>query len=512
MLNELGSSLTRITMYRLMLYYLGGLVAAGVVLSSLSWLPVNPVEILANGAYLVLACYASNQFFARVVGAKPNVESQFISALILTLILGSSPVPDGLPLLTLAAVGAMGSKYLIAWKKRHILNPAAFGALLVALVLSRPNGWWAGDITMIPFVVLGGLIVAQRTSRFPLVGSFLAGLALSSGLLSVASRAGVHGILPSPLWTYLYLPIGFFAFIMLVEPLTGPQDPRLRVYFGLVVGALYVIYRAVLPAIPFPLELALLTGNVLARIVRFDPRMSLILRVKEPKGPDTMSFWFEPPRKLAFTAGQFCMLTVPHVRPDSRGVRRFFSIASSPTEDFLLFATRFQDNVSSFKSALRELNVGDEVMSVHLEGRFTLPSDPGQSLVFIAGGIGITPFRSIIKYMTDAGIRRPVTLFYANRQANEILFRDVFDQAEKATGLKTVYTLSGDRVPEDWTGKVGRIDGNMIRQEVPDYPDRTYYVSGPEPMVIAFEKMLSEMGIPRGRIKKDSFQGYSDAA
>jgi glycine betaine catabolism B len=510
-LDELSVRLTRITMYRLMLYYLGGLVAAGVVLSSLSWLPVNPLDILGNGVYLVLACYLSNQLLARLVGAKPNVESQFISALILTLILGPLPLPAGLPVLTLAAVGAMGSKYLIAWKKRHILNPAATGALLAALVLGRPNTWWVGDVTMVPFVVLGGLIVAQRTSRFPLVGSFLAGLVVASELLAALSRAGVAGILSSPLWTFIYLPVGFFAFVMLVEPLTGPQDPHLRVYYGLAIGVLYVAYRSVLPAVMFPLELALLTGNVLARAVRFDPRISLILRSREPTGSNAMSLWFEPPRKLVFNAGQFCMLTVPHGQPDSRGIRRFFSIASSPTEDYLLFATRFQDNVSSFKSALRQLNVGDEVMSVHLEGRFTLPAASQQGLVFIAGGIGVTPFRSMIKYMIDTGIRRPVTLFYANRQADEILFQDVFDQAEKATGLKTVYTLSGDGVPESWQGRRGRIDADMIRQEVPDYLDRLYYVSGPEPMVLAYEKMLSEMGIPRNRIKRDSFQGYPDA-
>jgi ferredoxin-NADP reductase len=73
-----------------------------------------------------------------------------------------------------------------------------------------------------------------------------------------------------------------------------------------------------------------------------------------------------------------------------------------------------------------------------------------------------------------------------------------------------VYTLSGDLVPESWQGRRGRIDADMIRQEVPDYLDRLYYVSGPEPMVLAYEKMLSEMGIPRNRIKRDSFQGYPD--
>ena len=511
MLHRLGARLTRITMYRLMLYYLGSLIVLAVIFSTIRLVPLNPLEILFNTAYLLAACYLSNQAFGRLFRASLNVESQYITALILTLIIEPGPLPNSLVALTLVAVVAMASKYLIAWKKRHVVNPAVFGALVAILILgSNVAPWWVANPALTPFVVIGGLIVAQRTSRLAMVGSFLVAFSLLSLLAGFLGGVEMHQAALQLADALTFSPIWFFVLVLLLEPLTGPQDPQLRIYYAAATGALFVGCQALPVKVPYTLELALLSANVLFRLVRFDPRISLILKSKELDSPGIMSFWFEPPRRLSFTAGQFLMLTVPHPYPDRRGNRRIFTIASSPTEDLLMFATKFEDKWSSFKTTLRNLKEGQEISALHLEGRFTLPQDAYQPLVFIAGGIGITPFRSMIRYMLDSKQSRRVTLFYANRQAEDFVFQDVFEQAELALALKTVYVLTGGEAPPDWTGKTGRVDANMIQQEVPDYLERMFYVSGPEPMVAAMEKTLSDMGIAKSNIKKDFFQGYQE--
>jgi ferredoxin-NADP reductase len=207
-------------------------------------------------------------------------------------------------------------------------------------------------------------------------------------------------------------------------------------------------------------------------------------------------------------AGQFFEWTLPHAHPDSRGIRRFFTIASSPTEPLIMLCTRITNQPSTFKAALNQLKAGDTITAGHLEGDFTLPRDVKKKLVFIAGGIGITPFRSMIKYLVDKNEKRDIVLFYSNRTESDIAFRELFDEAKKI-GLITIYTIT-DNVPTDWQGKAGFIDQIMIQAEVADYKERIFYISGPEPMVESFEKMIAAMGVADKAIKRDFFPGYTD--
>src|SRR5258708_4218846 len=150
-----------------------------------------------------------------------------------------------------------------------------------------------------------------------------------------------------------------------------------------------------------------------------------------------------------------------------------------------------------------------EIVAAQLAGDFVLPTNPNQRCVFIAGGIGITPFRSMIKYMLDANQKRPITLFYANRSANDIVYKDVFDQAQKRLGIKTIYTLTDPKqVPSNWTGKVGYITGRMIREQGPEYHKCLYYLSGPNAMVTSFQDTLQKMDIAPEQIRTDYFPGF----
>ncbi len=134
--------------------------------------------------------------------------------------------------------------------------------------------------------------------------------------------------------------------------------------------------------------------------------------------------------------------------------------------------------------------------------------DKRAKLVFIAGGIGITPFRSMVKYLTDRGERRDAILLYSNRTTAEIAYREVFDEAARKIGLRTVYAVTGAEETPPPGGYKGRIDARLIAQAVPDYRERTFYISGTHAMTAAFHKTLEEMGVPGRRVKTDFFPGF----
>jgi len=231
--------------------------------------------------------------------------------------------------------------------------------------------------------------------------------------------------------------------------------------------------------------------------------------------PDIVDFVFKSSQKLAFLPGQYMEFTLAHPHPDSRGNRRYFTLASSPTEDVVRLGIRFYQQGSSFKRALYRIDGRTKIVGAQIAGDFTLPPDPQQKLVFIAGGIGITPFRSMLKYLLDSQQRRDIVLFYANKTVDEIVYKDVLNAAHTKLGVKTFYTLTDTAaIPRNWPGTlpggqviVGRISEQMIMATVPNYEERTYYLSGPPDMVKAYEQVLKNVNVRNDQIIKDYFPG-----
>jgi ferredoxin-NADP reductase len=255
-------------------------------------------------------------------------------------------------------------------------------------------------------------------------------------------------------------------------------------------------------------ELALVIGNAFSYLV--SPRQTLTLQLKRRAklAPDILDFTFKPSQKLDFVPGQYMEFTLGHVHPDSRGNRRYFTLASSPTEGVVRLGVRFYEQGSSFKRTLYTMGGRGTMLAGSLAGDFTLPDDPERKLAFIAGGIGITPFRSMLKYLVDTRQRRDIVLLYANRTAQDIVYKDVLGEAEVALGTKVVYTLTdAAAIPRAWTGSRGRISEELLLQTMPDFSDRIFYLSGPPDMVRAHEQVLRKMGVPRSQIKKDFFPG-----
>lgn len=492
-------------MYRLVLYYLLILIVAATIYSYFGILPFNPILFLLSVIFLIIVSWISNKVFAFAYDAPTNTESVYISALILALILSPIRSLSDLPLLFWAAVLTTASKYILALHKKHIFNPVAVAVVLTAFGFNGSASWWVGTMAMLPFSLLGLLIVRKIKTYDLMFYFYVSSLATMLGFSLFQGRN-----LSTTLTQIVFSsPMFFFAFIMLTEPLTTPPSKTLQSIYGAIVGVLFAPQFHLGRFYTTP-EQALVIGNIFSYIVSPKYKIISTIQQKIQINPDTFDFLLDPQKKLAFSPGQYMEWTLPHKNPDSRGNRRYFTIASSPTEHPLRLGVKFYEKGSSYKKKLIDIDNQTPIVGAQLAGDFILPKNKQKKLVFIAGGIGITPFRSMIKYLADVKERRSIVLFYANKTAEEIVYSDVFTEAEQLLGIKTVYTLTdASKIPADWNGNVGRVDMKMILREVPDFMERIFYLSGPYSMVTACEEMLKRMGVHKKQIKIDFFPGFA---
>ncbi|KXK01446.1 MAG: oxidoreductase FAD/NAD(P)-binding protein [Acidobacteria bacterium OLB17] len=211
-----------------------------------------------------------------------------------------------------------------------------------------------------------------------------------------------------------------------------------------------------------------------------------------------MSFVFTSPEPIAWTPGQFIHYTLPHKDADQRGEERWFTISSAPFEGDIWITTRINSEYSSsFKQKLMAMQAGDPIEADMPEGDFTI-DDLDRDYVFVVGGIGITPFLSILKHLDHEGKGLRAELLYANRNADSIPFKDDLEAfGRRHPGFNITYFI-GDNI----------IDEAALKAAGEKLNDPIYFVSGPEPMVEAFEAKFKEMGIDEAHSKFDYFPGY----
>jgi len=504
--NIIDYALNRITMYRLVLYYTGALLAVAFGLSLLQLVPPDPAALAFSAALITAVCWATNRLFARLLRVPANAESVYITALILALILPPAATTTdlmGIGGLVLASVVAIASKFVLAIGRKHIFNPVAIGVAASALLMDQPATWWVGgNLPLLPLVLAGGLLVVRKMQRFDMVGTYvLANLAVT--LLTTSPALFGDAVTQS----LLYSPLLFAGFAMLTEPLTAPQARGARIAYGAMVGALCSPNLHLGDFYLTP-EIALLLGNLLAYAVTPKGRFRLTLVRIEQLTAGCHDFIFKPDRKLDFRPGQYLDWTLDVCKPDDRGNRRPFTIASAPGESEVRLGVKFYNSPSAFKRSLAAMRPGDVIYGSHLAGDFTLPEDRSTKLAFIAGGIGITPFRSMVQDLIDRRDSRSVVLLYGNDNVGEIAYADVLDRAERELGIKTVYAVAQDTGLGSNMHK-GFIDAALIEREVPDYKDRTFYISGPRAMVLRFRRVLKELGVAHSRIREDFFPGFA---
>lgn len=232
------------------------------------------------------------------------------------------------------------------------------------------------------------------------------------------------------------------------------------------------------------------------------------LRSREEIAAGTMAFRFEKPPGFAFKAGQAVDVVLPGTGPDGQPLRHTFSPASAPFEDRLEIATRMR--ASDYKRALAALPLGAAVAIEGPSGSLTLHNDRSRAAVLIAGGIGITPFMSMLRQAARDREPRRIALLYSNRRPEDAAYLDeLLHLARSDERLRLVATMT--QVPQSarpWHGPARPIDAAMVAAAAEGLPAPIYYVAGSPAMVDAMRGLLNEAGIDDDDIRSEDFYGY----
>jgi ferredoxin-NADP reductase len=210
--------------------------------------------------------------------------------------------------------------------------------------------------------------------------------------------------------------------------------------------------------------------------------------------------------EVEFRPGQYFWVELPNRgHDDEKGLRRHISVVTSPTERGVLgLCTRLRD--TAFKRTLAELEVGDEVDVEQPKGDYRLPEDTSREYVFVAGGIGITVFRSMLRYIRDTGEPYRVTLVYSNRDRESTPFLDELQALERELdGFRLVLTMTDD---EGWEGESRHLNADVLREHLGDLNGFTFLIAGPPPMVESVVESLQAAGVPEEQLLPDRFSGY----
>ena len=227
---------------------------------------------------------------------------------------------------------------------------------------------------------------------------------------------------------------------------------------------------------------------------------------KEMVAEGTMAFHFSKPEGFEFRAGQFADYTlIDPPQTDAEGNVRGFSLVQAPFEPNLVAATRMRD--TAFKRVLKDLPIGTEVKLDAPYGDFTMHKTESTPAVFIIGGIGVTPVRSMVAQATHDKTSHKITLLHASRTPALLPFRSDFEQLARDNPNFT-YIMTVDEPTADWKGERGLVTAEMVRKHVPDLSKPIYYLSGPEGMVKAMRKLLVELKVNEDNVRTEEFTGY----
>lgn len=498
-----------ISMYRLVLFALLALTALSIALSLLGLVGPSALEILASFAVLAVVISAVDAVAQRILRLPWRVESSLVTSLILLFVLQPSLTPAGLGGTALAGALASLSKYLIAWRGRHILNPAAFGAAVVTVFgLGSFSSWWVGTPALAVPVVVLGLAVLWRTEKVRIVLVFLvAALAVSVARQTVqAQAAGLAFALPDALFfAVAQSPFLFLGAFMLSEPLTLPPRRWQQFSVAALVGVLAGWPISVAGLFTLGQERALLIGNLLAFAFAVRGSVRLVLENRRFVTPTAQELTFRVKSRLRFIAGQYLELDVPHRRPDARGTRREFSILSAPADLPTLriaYKDGDQKHPSSYKRALAAAEPGAVLAVTGTWGDFVLPRS-GAPVLMVAAGIGVTPFVSQLRQLRATGADRDVVLVYVASEAAELAFRDEL----AATGVPVAVFTRDEPVdlPAHWTwGHGARLDAAGLERAVPDLGARHAFISGPPRLIADLAPALQKAK----SLTTDAFAGY----
>ena len=230
---------------------------------------------------------------------------------------------------------------------------------------------------------------------------------------------------------------------------------------------------------------------------------------KEEIAFETMAFHFEKPKDFVYKAGQFADYTLINPsQTDAEGNTRGFTICCAPYEDDIMFATRMRD--TAFKREMEKMPIGTEVTFDAPYGSFTLHNNTGIPAVFLTGGIGITPVRSILLQATHEIAPHRIFVFYSNKSPKDAAFlTDLNNLQEKNKNITFVPSMTDmDGTGQEWKGETGFFTKEMLEKYIVDLQEPIYYISGPKAMVTAVRKTINDAGVDDDNIRTEEFSGY----
>ncbi|MDY0395956.1 FAD-dependent oxidoreductase [Virgibacillus halophilus] len=234
---------------------------------------------------------------------------------------------------------------------------------------------------------------------------------------------------------------------------------------------------------------------------------SIKLKKKKEIAADTFAFYWQVPEDFTFKAGQFADFTlIDPPETDEEGNTRAFSFVYAPHENELVTTTRIRD--SAYKRVLRDLKEGTEVSFDGPHGGFTLHKTESTPAVFIIGGIGITPVRSMIAQALKEGTSHQITLLFSNKTLKDAPFLEEFEQLAKEHDNFTFVPVMTRSNEDEWNGERGHINEELLKRHVKDVEAPIYYLSGPADMVQAMQEMLIAAGANEDNIRMEEFSGY----
>lgn len=230
------------------------------------------------------------------------------------------------------------------------------------------------------------------------------------------------------------------------------------------------------------------------------------IKSKQEIAQGTLEVTFQVNETFSFKPGQYCFVSLPKLLyPDDRGGKRHFSIVNSPNEKGIItIAIRLRD--SGFKKTLNELPLGSNINLGPISGAFTLPDDTKKPLVFIAGGIGITPYISMLRFIKEGSLSHKLTLIYSNRDSSSAAYLDELETLTRILpNFKLILTMTDD---SNWPQEKRRIDAQFIKDYIKELNEPLYLVVGPPAMVDGIQRALLEAGVGPENINIENFTGY----
>lgn len=493
--------LNYVSMYRLVSIALTLLWANALILTLTGTLTYSPIAFVASSLVLVATTYCASLLFGTLFGVRVHSESSFITALILFFLFTPTLEPAGLLALGLTGIIAAASKFIFALRGRHLFNPVAIAAFIIGLTGLGFASWWVATPPLLPLTALLSFLILYKTRRLLMASIFI----ILGAVLIISQMMSYGDGLIESIGLLASWPLIFFAGFMLSEPLTLPKKRWEMLGEAVIVALLFAIPLHIGEFATNPV-VALLIGNLFAAVI--SRRRSITLTLSDIKSltPSSREFSFSTTKNINYEAGQYLELTLPHKAKDMRGERRVFSLTSSPDETELRFAAKFYDRSSTFKQTLMSLPIGARITATGINGDFLLPKNPATPLLFIAGGIGITPFISHLLELKKTNQTRNIILLYAVQTTAEIAYADLLSTSGVTVYIVAPKNDTDTEIAELHYTHTPRITKHLLQEIVPDITMRHVYVSGPPALVTNAKRLARQLHARK--ITTDYFIGY----